>query len=67
MFCKKCGFQNPDGKTFCDNCGMRLESSEPDRIVPCPLYGPPPDFRDKKKKKGLFARLGQWLRESEDD
>lgn len=34
MYCNKCGTQNPDGATFCKNCGNRLDGK-----VICPACG----------------------------
>ena len=33
MFCSKCGFQLPDGSSFCPRCGANFRNSEPVRMI----------------------------------
>lgn len=39
MFCRKCGFENPDDSVYCRRCGVKLDESVPG---PEPAPGPAP-------------------------
>lgn len=68
MFCGKCGFNNPETETICQNCGAPLEASAPQPVAPPPAapyapqpgyapapYGyPPQPYQAPKPKKPLF-------------
>lgn len=53
MFCPKCGTQNPDGATFCSNCGARLTAE----AVPASPSAPSPAPGSTGKSAPLAAFL----------
>lgn len=41
-YCKKCGAENPEGYSFCTNCGSPLEKAEPAQTVQSSQSATPP-------------------------